>query len=75
MIMIKFLNRFNITKYLRLLFIAVLILIIYFSLLYFKPGLNNIPGDIRRDASGMFYTEVENIDDLICVGAATSCEK
>ncbi len=73
--MIKFLNRFKITKYLRLLFIAVLILIIYFSLSYFKPGLNDIPTNKKRDASGMFYTEVENIDDLICVGAATSCEK
>ena len=65
MIMIKFLNKFKITKYLMLLFIAVLVLIMYFSLSYYKPGLSDIPTDKRRDASAMFYTEVENIDDLI----------
>ena len=52
-------------KYIKL-FIGIVILFSVFSaLVIFKPGVNNISKDKTRDASAIFYTDLENIDKYL----------
>ncbi len=52
-------------KYIKL-FIGIIILFSVFSaLVIFKPGIKNISKDKTRDASAIFYTDLENIDKYL----------
>jgi len=56
----------NKRKQLMNLIMGLLILIAsYFTLSYFKPGIGEIPSEKQRDATAIFYTDVENIENLI----------
>ena len=55
----------NYMKYIKL-FIGIVILFSVFSaLVIFKPGVKNISKDKTRDASAIFYTDLENIDKYL----------
>jgi len=52
-------------KYIKL-FIGIIILISVFSaLVIFKPGIKKISKEKARDASAIFYTDLENIDKYL----------
>jgi len=55
----------NENKYFRLTLGLVLLITIYFLLLYYEPGINEIPHYQKRDATAIFYTDIENIEHLI----------
>jgi len=56
----------NKRKQLMNLIMGLLILIAsYFALSYFKPGIGEISSEKQRDATAIFYTDVENIENLI----------